>query len=87
MSGVSSDTLRDSAFRIRGTFQGSGKDGPFMTAHTAAAFSLMAEPDVHLVGLTPAVDTLQDYTQRDAADLTHALPRLTDAASFRIRAC
>ena len=82
MSGVSSDTLRDSAFRIRGTLQGSGKDGPFMTAHTAAAFSLAAEPDVHLVGLIPAVDTLQDYTQRDATDLTHALPRLTDAASF-----
>ena len=47
--------------------QEADKDSPFMTAHTAAAFSLAAGPNVYLVGLNPAVDTLQDYTQRNAA--------------------
>ena len=38
-----------------------------MTAHTAAVSTLAAWPDVNFVGFNPAVDTLQDYTQRNAA--------------------
>ncbi len=52
--------------------KGSGKDGPFMTAHKAAASLLAAGPDMHLVGMNPAVNTLQDPIQQNTATLTHA---------------
>lgn len=78
MSDAPSNTLRNPAFRIRGAIQGSYTNGPFMTARAAAAFSLAAEPDVQSVGLIPAVDTFQDYTQRDATTLMHTLPPCPD---------
>ncbi len=61
--------------------QGSGKDGPFTTAHKAAASLLAAGPDMHPVGINPALNTLQDPIQRNTATLTHAVLVLTDAAS------
>ncbi len=52
-----------------------------MTAHKAAASLLAAGPDMLLVGMNPAVNTLQDLIQRNTATLTHTYPVLTDAAS------
>ncbi len=49
-----------------------------MTAHKTAASLLAVGPDMHPVGMNPAVNTLQDPIQRDAATLTHAVLVLTD---------
>ncbi|KAF4111114.1 hypothetical protein G5714_008145 [Onychostoma macrolepis] len=77
-----SDYLHASAFRVRGTAQGSGKDGPFMTAHKAAASLPAPRPKMHPVGMIPAVNTLQDPIQRNRETLTHVLPILKDTVSF-----
>ncbi len=79
-----SDNLHASAFRVRGTAQVSSKDGLFMTAHKAAASLLSAGPNMHPVGMNPAVNTLQDPIQRNTVTLTHAFPILTDRCEFSV---
>ncbi len=52
--------------------------------HHAHASWLAAGPDMYPVGRNPAANTLQDPIQQNTASLTHALPVLTDAASFSV---
>ncbi len=53
-----------------------------MTAHKSVTSLLAVGPDMHPVGMNPAVNTLQDPIQRNTVTLTLAVLVLTDAASF-----